>query len=76
MLKTNMHENIGQVRVWKFTVFELSGPRDLPSSRYARQETISTMGGAPVRGSDIVVKPSDLDDMGMTMPGFVATKSS
>jgi hypothetical protein len=43
------------VRVWKYTVFDFTGRRDLPSSRYARSETISIIGGTPIQGSDILV---------------------
>ena len=42
---------MAQVRVSKFTVFDFTGRRDVPSSRYARDETISIIGGSrfPVR---------------------------
>jgi hypothetical protein len=58
------------VRVWKFTVFDFTSQRDTASSRYARSETISIIGGTPIRGSDILVDESDLDVMGMTKSGF------
>lgn len=63
---------VAQVRVFKFTVFDFTGRHDVPSSRYARLDTISIIGGQPIRGSELLVDEQELDGMGMTKGGFKA----
>lgn len=62
---------MAQVSVSKFTVFDVTGQKDIPSSRDATNATISIIGGTPIAGTEIKVEETELDDMGMTMPGFV-----
>ena len=61
---------MGQVCVAKFTVFSFGVDGQVPSTRYARLDTIAIIGGRPVRGTEILVDERDVDETGMTRPGF------
>ncbi len=61
---------MAQVRVAKFTVFDFTDRSEVPSSRYARLDTIAIIGGKPIRGSEIMAEENDLDEFGMTKPDF------
>jgi hypothetical protein len=61
---------MGQVRVAKFTVFDFTDQREVPSSRYARLDTIAVIGGQPVKETEICIDESEVDEFGMTRPGF------
>jgi hypothetical protein len=63
---------VGQVRVAKFTVFDFTNRSEVPSSRYARLDTIAVIGGRPVKDTEIDVDESEVDEFGMTRPGFVS----
>jgi hypothetical protein len=62
---------MAQVRVAKFTVFDMGAKTERPSAQYATLTTISVIGGTPLPDSFIWVDESDLDSVGMTKPGFV-----
>jgi hypothetical protein len=61
---------MGQVRVARFTVFDFTNQSEIPSSRYARLDTIAVIGGRPVKDTEICVDESEVDEFGLTRPGF------
>jgi hypothetical protein len=61
---------MGQVRVAKFTVFDFTDRSEVPSSRYARLDTIAIIGGRPIQGTEVMADETDLDEFGMTKSGF------
>ena len=78
-IKFNLNEGLlpvrefsmGQVRVAKFTVFDFTDRSDITSARYARLDTIAIIGGRPIRGTEILVDETDIDEIGMTKLNFV-----
>jgi hypothetical protein len=61
---------MAQIRVAKFTVFEFTDRNEVPSLRYARLDTIAIIGGRPISGTETLADDADIDEFGMTKPGF------